>query len=91
MRILSTERRNFLTQQVSPRSVSLLHGMADSRCNSNFFARFFHGVLELHVIWIEVLNSCHLLSIVELRLFNNPMLLFFLLRAFRHVRLNYWQ
>ena len=46
------------------------------------FRAFFHGVLELHVIWIEVLNSSHILSTVELLLFNNPMLLFFFVESF---------
>ena len=37
-----------------------------------FFVGIFHGVLELHVIRIDVINSCQFSSVVELRLFSSP-------------------
>ena len=36
----------------------------------NFCARFFHGVLELHVIQIDAINASQLSGIVELGLFS---------------------
>ena len=37
-----------------------------------FCARFFHGILELHVIWIDVIDSSEVTSTFELRIFNRP-------------------
>ena len=39
-------------------------------------ARIFHGVLELHIPWIEVVNSSQFSSIAELRLVKKPNVVF---------------
>ena len=49
------------------------------------FTSIFHGVLELHVIRIDLVSASQLASMAELRLFNSPMLLFLSLSCFRHV------
>ena len=43
----------------------------------------FHGVLELHAIRIDEIDRFQFSSIVELRLFKSPILLFLLLTALR--------
>ena len=46
------------------------------------FTRVFHGVIELHIVRIDVIDVSQLPSIVDLRHFYSPMPFFFLLRGF---------
>ena len=55
-------------EDVLPEVFRNFHGIADFICTSSFFSRILHGVLELHVIKIDKINSSQLSSIVELRL-----------------------
>ena len=50
--------------------------------NLQLFTRVFHGVIELHVVRIDVIDVSQLSSIVELRHVYSPMPFFFLLRGF---------
>ena len=66
-------RKRVSLKDVVPDVLRDLHGMADSNCTLNFFRAFFHGVFELHVIRIDVIDSCRFTCVVELRLFKSPM------------------
>ena len=41
-----------------------------------FLTRIVHGVLELHILWIEAINSSQLSNIAEPRLFETPNVVF---------------
>ena len=74
-----------LVHQVSPRQVTLLQRMADSSCNSNFFACVFHGVLEFHFIWIDITNHLSFGASSSFDFSKSTMPFFSVLRASRHL------
>ena len=81
MRILSYNYPK--TLQVSLYSSRLvLQGIAAGIGTSDLFTRIFHNILELFVCWINEENTTRSSSIVKLRFFDGPLLLFFSLRRF---------
>ena len=58
--------------------------------NFQFYTRFLHDILELFISSINEVNTTQCSSIIELRLFDSQLLLFFVLRRFRHIFQNFW-
>ena len=58
--------------------------------NFQLSTRIFHKTLEFLIIRINEVNTTQFFSIVELRFFDSPLLLFFAFRRIRHIFPNLW-